>query len=296
MENDQQQNNNQQSQKEGKSASERLTESMEARQAQQHDSGGDVSMPQQKVMPKEGMNKYVIIGGVVVAIFIFGVVYRAYFVPEAEKPIVTGIQRSISIITFKDTWKFEPEFIEADQGDEITFTITNNDEYDHGFAIDAFGISQRMPAKSTIQITFVVTKAGDFPYYCSVSCGSGVVDGEDRGHFDQIGRLHVKSIISETVDYGIVEEIDFAVEARNASMIKEAQRKLEELGYIASEEEIQIDANNALWLQQARTIELLDGIDYQALYFTYPEPDIAVGVWIFIDTTTGGVVDIAFDE
>ena len=58
-----------------KTAAERLTESMETREK--------VSMPQQKIEPKKGLNKYAMIGGVVVSIFIFGIVYRTYFVPEA---------------------------------------------------------------------------------------------------------------------------------------------------------------------------------------------------------------------
>ncbi len=173
-----------------KSASKRLTESMQQKK--------EVVMPQPKKVEKKGINKYALIGGIVLFIFIFGMIYNAYLVPEADKPVTTGIERTLSIITEENTWRFNPETIEADQGDRIVLTIVNEDEYDHGFAIDAFGISQRMPAKSTIVVDFVVTKAGEFPYYCSVSCGSGIVDGVERGHFDQIGRLHVRSLISET--------------------------------------------------------------------------------------------------
>jgi len=226
-----------------------------------------------------------------------GAVYRAVFVPELEKAIVTGIERSISIVTFENTWKFEPEFVEADQGDKIIFTITNRDDYDHGFAIDAFGISQRMPAKSTIQIEFVVTKAGDFPYYCSVSCGSGLVDGKKRGHFNQVGRLHVGSIISETSGFDeSVSDVDFAAEARNAAMIKEAQRKLEEFSFTVIAEQIKIDVDNADWLRRGNTLDSLNNIDYQALYYAYPELNIDGGVWVFIDTGTGEVIDTSFDE
>ncbi len=131
-----------------------------------------------------------------------GAFYRANFVADIEEVVATGVERNITIIVHKNTWRFEPENVEVDQGDKIIFTVVNRDEYDHGFAIDAYGISQRMPALSTIQVDFVATRPGDFPYYCSVSCGSGIVDGEERGHFDQIGNLHVRSLISETSNFG----------------------------------------------------------------------------------------------
>lgn len=243
------------------------------------------------------MNKYIIIVIVLVLIIASGAVYRAKFVPEIEKAIVTGIERSVSIVVFENTWAFEPEFIEADQGDKIIFTITNRDDYDHGFAIDAFGISQRMPARSTIQIEFVVTQAGDFPYYCSVSCGSGIVDGEKRGHFNQVGRLHVKSVISETSGFGeAISDEDFAAEARKAAMIKEAQRKLEESNIIATAEQIEIDVENTEWQKRGNALDSLKNIDYQALYYAYPEANISGGIWVFIDSATGEVVDTFFDE
>lgn len=85
-----------------------------------------------------------------------------------------------------------------ERGDKIIMTVINEDSYDHGIAIDAFGVSQRMPANGTIKIEFTVTQEGDFPFYCSVPCGEGHVDGVKRTHFDMIGKLHVKSLISET--------------------------------------------------------------------------------------------------
>ena len=86
---------------------------------------------------------------------------------------------------------------------KVVMTVINEDEYDHGVSIDAYGISQRMPAMSTIKVEFVATQAGDFPFYCSVPCGACEsnaceVDGKRRGHFDMIGKLRVKDIFSET--------------------------------------------------------------------------------------------------
>lgn len=144
------------------------------------------------------MNKYLILIAIGVVILGGGVIYRVFFIPEASKPVVTGKTREITITAAKNKWAFEPEIIEAERGDKIIATVINEDDYDHGIAIDAFGVSQRMPANSTIKVEFTVTQEGDFPFYCSVPCGEGEVHGVTRTHFDMIGRLHVKSLILET--------------------------------------------------------------------------------------------------
>lgn len=144
------------------------------------------------------MNKYfilIIIGGIIIA---GGIFYRNVLLPEASKPVISGKIREIAIIAKKDEWRFEPEIIDAERGDKIIATIINEDNYDHGIALDAFGVSQRMPANGTIKIEFIVTQEGDFPFYCSVPCGEGKVEGKKRGHFDMIGKLHVKSVVSGT--------------------------------------------------------------------------------------------------
>lgn len=144
------------------------------------------------------MNKYFILVALGVLIVVGGLVYRKFLRPESLAPVTTGKVRELTIIARKDHWQFEPETIEVDRGDKIVATIINEDDYDHGIAIDAFGVSQRMPAKSTIRVEFTVTQAGEFPFYCSVPCGEGIVDGKKRTHFDMIGKLKVRSIISET--------------------------------------------------------------------------------------------------
>lgn len=144
------------------------------------------------------MNKYFILIGIAAVIIAGGFFYRAFLLPESSVPVITGKVREITIVANKDRWAFEPEIIEAERGDKIIATIINEDDYDHGIAIDAFGVSQRMPALSTIKAEFVVTQEGDFPFYCSVPCGEGEVDGYKRGHFDMVGKIHVRSIISAT--------------------------------------------------------------------------------------------------
>ena len=145
-----------------------------------------------------GMNKYAILIILGVLIIGFGIFYRAFLLSEEAKPVTTGKVREVTIVAEKNEWRFTPEMIEAERGDKIVATVVNEDDYDHGIAIDAFGISQRMPARSTIKMEFVVTQEGEFPFYCSVPCGEGMVNGVKRTHFDMIGKLHVRSIVSST--------------------------------------------------------------------------------------------------
>jgi len=144
------------------------------------------------------MNKYFILLGIGVFIVAAGVFYRAFLLPESSVPVTTGKVREVTITARKDHWSFDPEVIDAERGDKIIATVINEDNYDHGIAIDAFGVSQRMPANGTIKVEFVVTQEGHFPFYCSVPCGEGEVDGKKRGHFDMVGKLHVRSIITST--------------------------------------------------------------------------------------------------
>lgn len=144
------------------------------------------------------MNKYFYLILIGILIIGGGVFYRVFLLPASSVPYTSGKIREITIISQKDRWNFAPEIIEAERGDKIIATIINEDNYDHGIAIDAFGVSQRMPANGTIKVEFVVTQEGDFPFYCSVPCGEGKIDGKKRGHFDMVGKIQVRSIVSST--------------------------------------------------------------------------------------------------
>ncbi|OGZ43897.1 MAG: hypothetical protein A3J55_00495 [Candidatus Ryanbacteria bacterium RIFCSPHIGHO2_02_FULL_45_17b] len=141
------------------------------------------------------MNKYITIGIILVVVLAGGILYRTYLLPESSKPVSTGKVREITITAEKNEWRFAPDTIEIERGDLVKMTAINEDDYDHGIAIDAFGISQRMPANSTITFEFVATQAGDFQYYCSVPCGEGETEGEHRTHFDMIGTITVKDVV-----------------------------------------------------------------------------------------------------
>ncbi len=142
-----------------------------------------------------GMNKYFILIGIVILVLGGGIFYRLVLLPQSSVPVETGVVRNFTIVADKDEWRWTPEVLEVDRGDRVKLEVINEDEYDHGLAIDAFGVSQRMPAKSTINIEFVATQLGDFPYYCSVPCGEGIVNGKKRTHFDMIGVIKVRPAV-----------------------------------------------------------------------------------------------------
>jgi len=143
------------------------------------------------------MNKYLSLLIALVLLIGSGVVYRIFFLPDSQKPVDTGKVKEFTITILKDSWSFVPEVIDADLGDTLKLKFINQDDYDHGVGIDSYGVSQRIPARSTLDVPpFVVTKAGDFQFYCSVSCGEGIAQsgphkGAQRSHFDQIGTICV---------------------------------------------------------------------------------------------------------
>lgn len=158
------------------------------------------------------MNKFVIIGIVLVLIVGAGFAWKQFSGESSNAPIETGVVKEMTVVSKKLEWRFEPEDIAVEQGDRIKLTVINEDDFDHGFAIDAFGISQRLPAHGTIYVEFVASKSGEFPFYCSVSCSDskstgdlpdGVVRdgpyaGQFRGHFEHIGRFIVTALARVT--------------------------------------------------------------------------------------------------
>jgi len=141
------------------------------------------------------MNKYVVLIILAAVIIGAGVVYRGVIQDEADKGIDTGKVRELTVVAKKNEWRFVPEDFEVSQGDTIKMTAINEDDYDHGIAIEAAGISQKMPANSTVTFQFKVTKAGDYPFYCSVPCGEGEVNGVRRAHEDMLGVIHARSLV-----------------------------------------------------------------------------------------------------
>lgn len=130
------------------------------------------------------MNKYLKLLLISIAILGSGYVYQSFYRPQE----VGGIESSGNVVEIdmrilKDQWIFEPDIINVMPGDKVRIRIFNEDTYDHGFAIDVFGVNRRLFPKRETVIEFKASLRGKFNFYCSVPCGAG--------HYDQVGSIFV---------------------------------------------------------------------------------------------------------
>lgn len=115
-----------------------------------------------------------------------GIVYQKYYRPVEIAPIARNDRPPVEINmrVIENTWKWDPAEIRVKAGDLVRLKITNEDPFDHGFAIEAFGINRRLFAKRETLVEFLASKTGSFGFYCSVPCG--------EGHYRQTGLLFVE--------------------------------------------------------------------------------------------------------
>ncbi len=145
------------------------------------------------LIKKIGMKIFLILGGFVVVVIILGVFYRSFLLPpELQTVEESGKTVEVEMIAIENEWRFDPDYFEVGVGDKVVINFFNEDEYDHGFALEAYGINKRLPPKEWVKLEFLANRAGEFPFYCSVSCGGGEVNGEKRNHFDMVGKMVVK--------------------------------------------------------------------------------------------------------
>lgn len=129
------------------------------------------------------MNKFFIIAIFAVVLIATGVIYNVYFRAEEIAPIKpTGNMVEINITAKNNKW--DPISIIVKAGDTVKINLINEDAYDHGFAIEAFGVNKRMFAKQNTSVEFIASKKGNFLFYCSVPCG--------EGHLEQTGHIIVE--------------------------------------------------------------------------------------------------------
>lgn len=153
------------------------------------------------------MNKYLGLFLFAVALLGSGFMYQQFYRPQT----VGGVQFSGRVVemdmrVLKDQWKWEPSVIKVQPGDKVILHIFNEDTYDHGFAIDVFGVNRRLfPQRETV-VEFQATLPGRFNFFCSVPCG--------QGHYDQIGTLIVGN--EETAGF---QGIPIQVQSRDACSV-----------------------------------------------------------------------------
>lgn len=137
------------------------------------------------------MNKYGIIAIVVVVFLVSGVLFKNFKGDSGNVVQSTGKEVNVTIRAVKDEWRWDVENIQVNAGDKVNFTFVNEDDYDHGIGIDGYGVNEKMPANKSVTRSVTATRKGKFTFYCSVPCGKGDVNGQERDHFDMIGNLEV---------------------------------------------------------------------------------------------------------
>src|SRR4030095_7762998 len=103
----------------------------------------------------------------------------------------TDPQQPVEIKVTAKQFEFDPRTITVQKGKPVKLVITSTD-VDHGIKLEEFGISRKVPAKQTINLTFTPDRVGRFEFRCSVVCGTG--------HDDMLGELVVEEAAQKKVD------------------------------------------------------------------------------------------------
>lgn len=138
------------------------------------------------------MNKYISL--LIFAVFLLGsgFVYREFYRPAGIGGVApTGRVVEMDMRVLKNKWTWDPSVLRVRAGDKVVLHIMNEDDYDHGFAVDVFGVNRRLFPERETTVEFNVPLAGKFNFYCSVPCG--------EGHYDQVGTIIVEGEGGEDV-------------------------------------------------------------------------------------------------
>lgn len=100
-------------------------------------------------------------GAIMAAAFLY------FIVPAAH------VQAHPSIDIVASNWKFTPNTITVQAGEQTTLRLTSSEGV-HGLASSDLGIAQTtiMPGK-TVTVTFTPKKAGTYKLNCTIMCGAG---------------------------------------------------------------------------------------------------------------------------
>lgn len=75
-------------------------------------------------------------------------------------------RRQVSLIA-RD-FRFIPDAVEVNEGDLVRLTLTAEDA-PVSIGIDAFRVLKRVDAGQTVTVEFRADRAGDFPFYCTLT-------------------------------------------------------------------------------------------------------------------------------
>ena len=115
-------------------------------------------------------NILIVIGIITVLIFAVGCGKSVETSDDGDDNQLTGNPRVIEVVARQ--WEFEPDRIVVNQGDYVELHLSSEDVA-HGIFITGYGINERIDPDQDVHVNFRADKKGEFPFKCSVACGSG---------------------------------------------------------------------------------------------------------------------------
>ena len=103
--------------------------------------------------------------------------------PAVPKELDRGSVPHQTIQMTAECYEFKPEVLRVPAGTLVTLEITALDRT-HGFALDAFGIDERLEKGEKKVIEFFASERGEYAFDCSHFCG--------LGHLGMNGKLIVE--------------------------------------------------------------------------------------------------------
>ena len=96
-------------------------------------------------------------------------------VPHA--PTIQEDSKGRTVMLHTSNWKFAPNTIRLKKDENVSLHLMGI-QGNHGIAIPALGINQKMGQGDSTLVKVPTGKTGTFPFYCNVSCGPGHADME----------------------------------------------------------------------------------------------------------------------
>ncbi|MBI2117621.1 cupredoxin domain-containing protein [Candidatus Peregrinibacteria bacterium] len=97
-------------------------------------------------------------------------------VPTSPPPLTEPADEQGRIIPVTaELWKFTPNIIQVQQGEDVTLEITGISGT-HGFSVPDLGINATIIQGQTVSVTLPTNRPGTFDFRCSVPCGAGHQD------------------------------------------------------------------------------------------------------------------------
>jgi cytochrome c oxidase subunit 2 len=97
--------------------------------------------------------------------------------PAIHVPTVIEDTKGRTIMLHTSNWKFAPNTIRLKKDENVSLHLMGI-QGNHGIAIPALGINQKMGQGDSTLVKVPTGKTGTFPFFCNVSCGPGHADME----------------------------------------------------------------------------------------------------------------------